>query len=198
MLSGCAGGHGKANPIDPAPKPDRAGSSPAKAGKGAGRGRIGIVRGCPLGTGQDCCGMARWWHGRRGRPWLRPGSDGAGFGDGRGPSSATHGPRWHVAAGDTAVLGRTAGLHAKEGPRCSGQLLQVTSGDHQAAADVPACAIPPRTQLDADGDVAEAVMRARQAERRMDSGRRGASPPPPAVRRPQRLGRAGDGPTRRR
>jgi hypothetical protein len=42
----------------PAPKPDRAGSSPAKEGSRAGGGRRGVVRGCPLGTGQDCCD----WH----------------------------------------------------------------------------------------------------------------------------------------
>src|SRR4029453_17020719 len=37
------------------PKPDRPGLSPAKTGKGAGRVRCGVVRGCPLGTGQDRC-----------------------------------------------------------------------------------------------------------------------------------------------
>jgi hypothetical protein len=42
----------------PASKPDRAGSSPATAGIGAGRGCLGVVRGCPLETGQDCCE----WH----------------------------------------------------------------------------------------------------------------------------------------
>jgi hypothetical protein len=40
-------------------KPDRAGSSPAKIGNGAGPGRWGTVRGCPLGTGPDRCE----WHG---------------------------------------------------------------------------------------------------------------------------------------
>jgi hypothetical protein len=40
------------------PKPDRAGSSPVTAGNGAGRGRPGVVRGCPLGTVQDRCE----WH----------------------------------------------------------------------------------------------------------------------------------------
>jgi hypothetical protein len=42
------------------PKPDRAGSLPAKASYSAGRGRCGVVRGCPFGTGQDCCE----WHDR--------------------------------------------------------------------------------------------------------------------------------------
>jgi hypothetical protein len=32
--------------------------SPARVGNGAGRGRFGLVRGCPLGTGQDRCE----WH----------------------------------------------------------------------------------------------------------------------------------------
>jgi hypothetical protein len=40
-------------------KPDRAGSSPATTGDGAGRDRCGVVRDCPLGTGQDRCE----WHG---------------------------------------------------------------------------------------------------------------------------------------
>ena len=39
-------------------EPVRARRSPAKMGKGAGRVRRGIVRGCPLGTGQDRCE----WH----------------------------------------------------------------------------------------------------------------------------------------
>jgi hypothetical protein len=34
-------------------KPDRAGSSPRETVIGAGRGRRDVVRGCPLGTGQD-------------------------------------------------------------------------------------------------------------------------------------------------
>jgi hypothetical protein len=42
----------------PAAKPDRALLSPARVGNGAGRGRFGLVRGCPLGTGQDRCE----WH----------------------------------------------------------------------------------------------------------------------------------------
>jgi hypothetical protein len=43
----------------PLAKPDRAGSLPAERVNGAGRGRPGAVRGCPLGTGRDCCK----WHG---------------------------------------------------------------------------------------------------------------------------------------
>src|SRR4029450_5704081 len=39
-------------------KPDRAGLPPAAVVNGAGHGRCGVVRGCPLGTGQDCCK----WH----------------------------------------------------------------------------------------------------------------------------------------
>jgi hypothetical protein len=39
-------------------KPDRAGSSPWETVIGAGRGLCGVVRCCPLGTGQDCCE----WH----------------------------------------------------------------------------------------------------------------------------------------
>jgi hypothetical protein len=41
------------------PKPDRAGLLPATIENGAGRGRCGVVRGCPLGTGWDRCE----WHG---------------------------------------------------------------------------------------------------------------------------------------
>jgi hypothetical protein len=41
------------------PKPDRAGLPPATIENGAGRGRCGVVRGCPLGTGRDRCE----WHG---------------------------------------------------------------------------------------------------------------------------------------
>jgi|SRR5215218_6988290 hypothetical protein len=37
------------------PKPDRALLSPGKMGKGTGRVRHCVVRGCPLGTGQDRC-----------------------------------------------------------------------------------------------------------------------------------------------
>ena len=40
------------------PKPDRAGAPPAETMNSSGRGHGGIVRGCPLGTGQDCCE----WH----------------------------------------------------------------------------------------------------------------------------------------
>ena len=40
-------------------KPDRAGSSPWETVIGAGRGRCGVVRGCPLGTDHDRCE----WHG---------------------------------------------------------------------------------------------------------------------------------------
>jgi hypothetical protein len=39
----------------PAPKPDRPRSSPAKVGIRAGRGRLGVVRGCPQETGHDRC-----------------------------------------------------------------------------------------------------------------------------------------------
>jgi hypothetical protein len=39
-------------------KPDRAGLPPAAVVDGAGHGRCGVVRGCPLRTGQDCCK----WH----------------------------------------------------------------------------------------------------------------------------------------
>jgi hypothetical protein len=39
-------------------KPARAGSLPAEAGNGAGQGYLAVVRGCPLGTGQD----RREWH----------------------------------------------------------------------------------------------------------------------------------------
>jgi hypothetical protein len=39
-------------------KPDQARSLPAMAGNRAGRGRRGVVRGCPLGTGRDRCE----WH----------------------------------------------------------------------------------------------------------------------------------------
>jgi hypothetical protein len=41
------------------PKPDRAGLPPATIENGAGRGRCGVVRGCPLRTGRDRCE----WHG---------------------------------------------------------------------------------------------------------------------------------------
>jgi hypothetical protein len=37
------------------PKPDRPRSSPAKVGIRAGRGRLGVVRGCPQETGHDRC-----------------------------------------------------------------------------------------------------------------------------------------------
>jgi hypothetical protein len=40
------------------PKPDRAGSLPAETVNCAGRGRCGVVPGCPLGTGHDRCD----WH----------------------------------------------------------------------------------------------------------------------------------------
>jgi hypothetical protein len=40
-------------------KPDRAGLLPATIENGAGRGRCGVVRGCPLRTGRDRCE----WHG---------------------------------------------------------------------------------------------------------------------------------------
>ena len=40
------------------PKPDRAGSLPAAPVSGAARARCGVVRGCPLETGQDRCE----WH----------------------------------------------------------------------------------------------------------------------------------------
>ena len=40
-------------------KPDRPAWSPATAGNGAGRGRCGVVRDCPLETNQDRCE----WHG---------------------------------------------------------------------------------------------------------------------------------------
>jgi hypothetical protein len=37
------------------PKPVRAASTPAKMVNGAGRGRLGVVRGCPFATGKDRC-----------------------------------------------------------------------------------------------------------------------------------------------
>jgi hypothetical protein len=37
------------------PTPDRAGSSPAKSGNGAGYACHGVVRGCSLGSGYACC-----------------------------------------------------------------------------------------------------------------------------------------------
>lgn len=37
------------------PTPDRAESSPAKSGNGAGYACHGVVRGCPLGSGHACC-----------------------------------------------------------------------------------------------------------------------------------------------
>jgi hypothetical protein len=40
-------------------KPDRAGLSPGQTTNGTDHGHRGIVRGCPLGTGHDCCE----WHG---------------------------------------------------------------------------------------------------------------------------------------
>jgi hypothetical protein len=40
-------------------KPDRAGSLPGQATNGADHGHRVVVRGCPLGTGRDCCE----WHG---------------------------------------------------------------------------------------------------------------------------------------
>jgi hypothetical protein len=43
----------------PLAKPDRAGLPPATIENGAGRGRCGVVRGCPLRTGRDRCE----WHG---------------------------------------------------------------------------------------------------------------------------------------
>jgi hypothetical protein len=52
-------GHGKDDasldqPDPLLPKPVRAGSLAAETVNDAGRGRHGVVRGCPLGTGQDC------------------------------------------------------------------------------------------------------------------------------------------------
>jgi hypothetical protein len=40
-------------------KPDRAGSPSWETMIAASYGRCGVVRGCPPGTGQDCCEMAR-------------------------------------------------------------------------------------------------------------------------------------------
>jgi len=56
---------------------------------GAGHDRCGVVRDCPLGTGED-----RYvWHGsgtgRRGPTWLRPVAMVASSGDGRGPCVIT-------------------------------------------------------------------------------------------------------------
>jgi hypothetical protein len=77
-----------ARPHDPLlAKPVRAGSSPGEAVNGAGHGRCGVVRGCPLATGQDSCewhacgtaGSTRMASGcrrrlqmsrRRGPPWM--------------------------------------------------------------------------------------------------------------------------------
>ena len=53
-------GRCKPRPIDPLlAKPDRAGLPPATIENGAGRGRCGVVCGCPLGTVRDRCE----WHG---------------------------------------------------------------------------------------------------------------------------------------
>jgi hypothetical protein len=53
-------GRCKPRPTDPLlAKPDRAGLPPATIENGAGRGRCGVVRGCPLRTGRDRCE----WHG---------------------------------------------------------------------------------------------------------------------------------------
>jgi hypothetical protein len=70
-------GHGRANQASAkrllAPKARSGGSLAARVGNGAGRGRHGIIRGCPLGTGRDRCectlvarlGRTTWQPGRR-------------------------------------------------------------------------------------------------------------------------------------
>jgi hypothetical protein len=71
-------------------KPDRPRSLPAKAENGTGRGRFGIVPGCPLETGQDCCE----WHasGTATRTtFVGPGSVGTSSTVGGGPTPATPG-----------------------------------------------------------------------------------------------------------
>jgi hypothetical protein len=83
------------------PKPDRAGLPPATIENGARRGRCGVVRGCPLGTGRDrcewhACGTAgeddvrrAWQLGHYMDQRVRPDSGDACFvGKGRQPAAA--------------------------------------------------------------------------------------------------------------
>jgi hypothetical protein len=78
-------------------KPDRPAWSPATAGNGAGRGRCGVVRDCPVGTSQDRCE----WHG----------SGTAGENDACGAWQCRHQPdrRVRLDPGRSASLARAAG-----------------------------------------------------------------------------------------
>jgi hypothetical protein len=119
-------------------KPDRPRSLPAKAENGTGRGRFGIVPGCPLETGQDCCE----WHasGTATRTtFVGPGSVGTSstvggrpdagnawlVGKGRRPAAAVRGALAAI------VLHWTPGSLVRRGMPRTARRSEPSGGDHQ-------------------------------------------------------------------